>query len=144
MDPSVTKPRWTLEELLEAALQLPKEERLRIAERLFESAEDDSDSWPADLHPAWRDEIASRLDKLDRGAAVLHDHDDVMREALARVRGTDTTETMRSTGALASGRGQGMDAEHFGRGDFFIADDFDAPLPDEIQRYFEGEDDEEV
>jgi hypothetical protein len=144
MDPSASKPRWTLEELLVAALQLPREERLLIAERLFESAGDESDNWPADLHPAWRDEVARRLDKLDRGEAVLHDHADVMREALARVRRTDTTGIMWSTGTPAPSRGQGMDAKRYARGEFFIADDFDAPLPDEIQRYFEGEDDEET
>ena len=131
----------TPEELLEAALQLPREDRLRIAERLFESAEDEG--WPDNLHPAWRDEIASRLDKLDRGEAVLHDHDDVMREALARVRAAGAIGTGRSTGTPAPGRGQGMDAERYGRGEFFIADDFDAPLPDELQRYFEGDDDDE-
>jgi hypothetical protein len=51
--------------------------------------------------------------------------------------------TGRSTGAVAPGRGQGMDAERFARGEFLVADDFDAPLPAEIQRYFEGEDDEQ-
>jgi putative addiction module component (TIGR02574 family) len=132
----------TPEELLEAALQLPREDRLRIAERLFESAEDEG--WPDDLHPAWRDEIASRLDKLDRGEAVLHDHVDVMREALARFAGRATTRTRRSTGTPAPGRGQGMDAERYASDDFFIVDDFDAPLPEEIQRYFDGEDDEEA
>lgn len=92
MDPSAAKPLSTFEELLEAALQLPREDRLRIAERLFESAEDES--WPDDLHPAWRDEIASRLDKLDSGEAVLHDHGDVMSDLLST----------RSGGALGNRR----------------------------------------
>jgi hypothetical protein len=141
MAPAPPKPLSTLAELLEAALQRPREDRLRIVERLLESAEDET--WPDNLHPAWRDEIARRLDKLDRSEAVLHDQDDVMREALARVGGAGATGTERSAGTPAPGRGQGMDAERYGRGEFFIADDFDAPLPDEIQRYFEGDDDEE-
>ena len=44
-----------------------------------------------------------------------------------------------STAPAAPGRGQGMDAERFARSEFFIADDFDAPLPEEIQRYFDGD-----
>jgi hypothetical protein len=35
--------------------------------------------------------------------------------------------------------GQGMDADRYARGEFFIADDFDASLPQDVQRYFEGE-----
>ena len=69
MDPSAPKPLWTFEELLDAALQLPREERLRIAERLFESTEDES--WPVDLNPAWRDEIATELENLVRALAAL-------------------------------------------------------------------------
>jgi putative addiction module component (TIGR02574 family) len=72
----------TPEEILETALQLPKEQRLRLAEQLRESVEDEG--WPDDLHPAWRDEIARRLDKLDRGEAVLHDGDETLRELLAK------------------------------------------------------------
>ena len=36
-------------------------------------------------------------------------------------------------------RGMGMDA-----GKVTVADDFDAPLPPEIQRYFDGEDDDDT
>jgi putative addiction module component (TIGR02574 family) len=85
MSSAAPKPPLTPEELLEGALQLPKEQRLRLAEQLLESAGDEG--WPEDLHPAWRDEIARRLDKLDRGEAVLHDHDDVMRELLSKHQG---------------------------------------------------------
>lgn len=45
-------------------------------------------------------------------------------------------------GTTAPLRGQGMDAERYARGELFVADDFDAPLPPEIQRYFEGEGDD--
>lgn len=54
------KPMPTPEEILETALQLPKEQRLRLAEQLRESVE--GDGWPEDLHPARRDEIGGRLD----------------------------------------------------------------------------------
>ena len=50
--------------------------------------------------------------------------------------------TGRAAAPPAPGRGQGMDA-HRPPGEFHIADDFDAPLPAEIQRYFDGEDDEQ-
>ena len=39
-------------------------------------------------------------------------------------------------------RGQGMDSERYARGEFFVADDFDAPLSAEIQRDFEGSGDD--
>jgi hypothetical protein len=44
--------------------------------------------------------------------------------------------------SLADNRGQGMDA-HRPPDELHIADDFDAPLPAEIQRHFDGEDDEQ-
>lgn len=41
-------------------------------------------------------------------------------------------------------RGQGLDAERYARGEIVIADDFDAPLPTDVQREFEGDNDDRL
>jgi hypothetical protein len=54
------------------------------------------------------------------------------------------SELRLSTEAPAPERGQGVDAERFARGELFVAcQDFDAPAPAEIQRYFEDEGDDQ-
>ena len=54
----------TVDSLLEAALTLSPEDRAALAERLVESLPADAtpgpDGWPANLHPAWKGEIARR------------------------------------------------------------------------------------
>lgn len=69
-DPSVAQ-------LFEQALQLPKEQRLQLAEQLCESAEDDG--WPSDMHPAWRDEVSRRVTSLLDGTATVVDGEEQMR-----------------------------------------------------------------
>jgi putative addiction module component (TIGR02574 family) len=64
MSSPAPKPTPTVEEILETALQLPKEQRLRLAEQLRESAEDEPEN---EIAAAWSDEIADRVDALDRG-----------------------------------------------------------------------------
>jgi putative addiction module component (TIGR02574 family) len=54
----------TPEEILETALKLPKEQRLRLAEQLRESVEGEPQS---DVEAAWGDEIADRVEALERG-----------------------------------------------------------------------------
>jgi putative addiction module component (TIGR02574 family) len=68
-------------ELRAEALQLPEDERLRLAEELFESVEG---AQPSELSPAWKAEISRRLKSIEDGTAVLHDHNDVMRELRAK------------------------------------------------------------
>jgi len=64
MSSPAPKPMPTVEEILETALQLPKEQRLRLAEQLRESADDEPEN---EIAAAWSDEIADRVDALDRG-----------------------------------------------------------------------------
>jgi putative addiction module component (TIGR02574 family) len=54
----------TPEEILETALTLPKEQRLRLAEQLRQSVQDEQH---ADVEAAWADEIADRVEALERG-----------------------------------------------------------------------------
>ena len=67
----------TPEELLEQVLRLPKEQRLRLADRIWKSIEDEG--WPADVHPAWKAEIARRLKSIKDGTAVLIDGEEHLR-----------------------------------------------------------------
>jgi putative addiction module component (TIGR02574 family) len=67
----------TTEQILEQALQLPKEQRLRLAEQLRESIEDEG--WPEDVHPTWRAEISRRLVSLHEGTAAMIDGDQHLR-----------------------------------------------------------------
>lgn len=76
-------PKPTAEQLLEQALQLPKEQRLRLADRRWDSVEGEDDE-PINLDPELRDELVRRLEKLENGTAVLLDRDEVMRELRAK------------------------------------------------------------
>ena len=69
-------------ELRDEALHLPENERLRLAEELFESV-DDSGPLP-DLSPAWKAEIVRRVERLKRGEAQALDGDEVYRRLRAQ------------------------------------------------------------
>lgn len=78
MSSAAPKPMPTADELLEQALRLPKEQRLRLVEQLRESL----DSAGSDVQSLWTDEIVARVDALERGEVELVDAKDVF----ARVR----------------------------------------------------------
>lgn len=67
----------TPEELLEHALRLPKEQRLRLADQIWESIEDEG--WPADVHPAWKTEVARRVRSVKDGSATIVDGEEHLR-----------------------------------------------------------------
>lgn len=69
------------EVLFQHARALSNEEQRELAERILLHVE------PPELSPAWKSEIARRLKSLDDGTAVLHDHDEVMQELLAKYGG---------------------------------------------------------
>ncbi len=71
-------------ELRAEVLQLPEKERLRLADELYDSVEQGP---VPDLSPAWKAEISRRLKSIEDGTAVLHDHDEVVRELLAKYGG---------------------------------------------------------
>jgi putative addiction module component (TIGR02574 family) len=77
MSSAAPKPVTTPEEILEQALRLPKEQRLRLAGQIWESIDDDG--WPTDVHPAWKAEIARRLSSIKNGTAVLIDGQEHLR-----------------------------------------------------------------
>lgn len=60
--------------VLDQALQLSDYERAEIAQELIASLDGPPDH---DVEQAWADEIARRLDEVDRGEAVLEDWETV-------------------------------------------------------------------
>ena len=70
--------------ILDQALSLADEERLRLAEALFDSLSADAQE---EIDRAWREEILRRMDQVRRGEVELESWEDVRRagrEALAR------------------------------------------------------------
>ncbi|MBB5036403.1 addiction module protein [Prosthecobacter dejongeii] len=65
----------TFNSVLEQALQLPVDERSRIASRLIESVDEAEDM---EISPAWQAEIESRMESIRQGSAKLIPHDDVI------------------------------------------------------------------
>lgn len=70
------------DDILAKVLRLPESERLELADQILNSVKGPDDEA---LSPEWRVEIASRLQRLRNGTAVLHDWDDVERELLSIV-----------------------------------------------------------
>jgi len=57
----------TLETLFQAALALPEEDRVELADRLLYTVSPDV---PSELHPAWRAELKRRSDQIEAGDVV--------------------------------------------------------------------------
>lgn len=70
----------TTEEIVSEALGLSPQARAFVAERLIESLDI---SPPAELSPAWRDEIRKRCRDVDEGLVQLRDASDVFAKAYA-------------------------------------------------------------
>ena len=68
------------ESLIQEGLQLPPEERLRIAERLYESVPEE------EIASAWLDEVERRKAAWDAGLVTGIDGDDVIRGLRERAR----------------------------------------------------------
>jgi putative addiction module component (TIGR02574 family) len=74
----------TLENLYQAALALPEEDRVELADRLLGSLPPDM---PSQLHPAWRAELKRRSAQVDSGEVAPIPWDEVRRlgwEAVAQ------------------------------------------------------------
>jgi hypothetical protein len=81
---SSSAPKPTADELLEQALHLPEEQRLRLANQLLDSVDEFSQTDDDELHPELRDELVRRLKTIDDGTAVLLDGDEVLRKLRAK------------------------------------------------------------
>lgn len=75
----MTKPK----SILESALQLPREERARVAREIIASLDDPADQ---DATAAWLVEVERRLDEVERGTATLVPWATVRRRVVDRLR----------------------------------------------------------
>ena len=71
------------ESIMKEALQLPREARALIAEKLLESLDIDE---PFELSEEWRQEIARRCREIDQAEVELIPGDQVLREAAVTLR----------------------------------------------------------
>jgi putative addiction module component (TIGR02574 family) len=65
------------------ALELTEEERIRLAEDLYESVEE-SDGTPEEIEAAWSEEIADRVEAFERGEVETIDGEEVFRRIRAQ------------------------------------------------------------
>lgn len=72
------------ENVMKEALELPREARALIAERLLESLDFEE---PFELSEFWNQEIARRCREIDDGAVELISAETVLKEAAERLRG---------------------------------------------------------
>lgn len=79
----------TFDSVLQHALQLPAGERSRIASRLIESVDEADD---VELSPAWRVEIADRMESIRQGTAKLIPHDEVMAGVRSKLAAQNTAK----------------------------------------------------
>lgn len=68
-----------LADYIEAGYSLTPDERLQAARMLRLSVDQDTDSDPAEVESAWRDEIGSRVDDILAGKVELVDADETYR-----------------------------------------------------------------
>ncbi len=68
----------TTDQLYQAALALPEDERAELAGRLLDSLSADT---PSQLHPAWREELRRRLAQVDAGEVTPVPWSEVRRSA---------------------------------------------------------------
>ncbi|MEX1362395.1 MAG: addiction module protein [Nannocystaceae bacterium] len=67
------------QEVLQAALALPSDEREELVGALSHSLE------PASSSPEWQEELARRLQKIEAGDAVFHDAEEHLQALRARL-----------------------------------------------------------
>jgi len=72
------------ENVIKQALQLPREARALVAEKLLESLDFEE---PFEVSSEWREEIARRCREIDQGTVELIPGEDVLKEAAKELHG---------------------------------------------------------
>ena len=67
------------------ALELSEEERIRLAEELYDSVEE-TDGTTEEIEAAWGEEIANRVESFERGEATLVDGEQSSRRVREKLR----------------------------------------------------------
>lgn len=68
----------SFDEVEKLARALPEDQRVRLANSLYESVSDEEQASEAEIEAAWGDEIKRRLDEIDSGAVELIPGEEVM------------------------------------------------------------------
>lgn len=74
----------SFEEVEKLAHALPEEQRIRLANSLYESVAEEEQVSEAEVEAAWGDEIKRRLDEIDSGKVELIPMDEVLARMDAR------------------------------------------------------------
>lgn len=68
----------SFEEVEKLAHALPEDQRIRLANSLYESVGEEEHASEAEIEAAWGDEIKRRLDEIDSGAVEMIPLEDVL------------------------------------------------------------------
>lgn len=74
-----------LQDIEAQALQLPREERGRLAGRLLQSLDPEPDDTPENIAKAWDEEIARRIEEMDAGRTESIPYEQVRAELRALI-----------------------------------------------------------
>jgi putative addiction module component (TIGR02574 family) len=66
------------EEVEKLAQALPQDQRIRLANSLYESVSDEEQASEAGIEAAWGDEIKRRLDEIDSGKVKMISHEEFL------------------------------------------------------------------
>jgi putative addiction module component (TIGR02574 family) len=76
----------TFEEASQIAHSLPEDQRIQLANALYESvAHEEPEGTEAEITAAWEDEIKRRLDEIDSGAVQMIPGEEVMAKMLSKL-----------------------------------------------------------
>lgn len=68
----------SFEEVEKLAHALPEDQRIRLANSLFESVGEEEHASEAEIETAWGDEIKRRLDEIDSGKVQMISHEEFL------------------------------------------------------------------
>lgn len=75
----------SFEEIQKLANALPEDQRIRLANSLYESVAGEEKASEAEVEAAWGDEIKRRLDEIDSGKVKMISHDEFMAHLNAHI-----------------------------------------------------------
>jgi putative addiction module component (TIGR02574 family) len=76
----------TFEEVRQIAYELPTEQRILLANSLWESVDtEECDASEAEIEAAWGEEVKHRLDEIDSGAVKLIPHEEFVADLDAHI-----------------------------------------------------------
>jgi len=77
----------SFDEVEKLAHALPEDQRIRLANSLYESVGEEEQANEAEIEAAWGDEIKRRLDEIDSGKVKMISHKDFLAHLDAHIAG---------------------------------------------------------